>query len=81
MAPDSFADSYAEARGKFLAAACDAKARIHSYGRDDLKGSEGEYLACDVAVLGPCNAERAAIAITGTHGRRVSRALQSCIAG
>jgi len=68
MTPDSFSDSYAEARGKFLAAACDARARIHSYGRDDLKGSEGEYLACDVAVLGPDNAERAAIAITGTHG-------------
>jgi hypothetical protein len=68
MTPDSFADSYAEARGKFLAAACDAGAPIHSYGRDDIKGREGEYLACDVAVLGPNNAERAAIAITGTHG-------------
>jgi hypothetical protein len=65
---DSFADSYAEARGKFLAAASDAGARIHTYGRDDLQGSEGEPLACDVAVLGPDNAERAAIAITGTHG-------------
>ena len=59
----TFARSYAEARGKFLAAASDAGARIHTYGRDDLKGSEGEHLACDVAVLGPDTAERAAIAI------------------
>lgn len=68
MTPDSFSDSYAEARGKFLAAASDAHARLHSYGRDDLKGSQGEHLACDVAVLGAESADRAAIAITGTHG-------------
>ena len=65
---DSFTESYAEARGKFLAAALDAGARLHSYGRDDLKGSAGEPLACDVAILGPENAARAALAITGTHG-------------
>jgi len=65
---DSFAESYAEARGRFLAAASDAGARIHTYRRDDLKGSDGETLACDVAVLGADHAERAAIAITGTHG-------------
>ena len=65
---DSFTESYAEARGKFLAAALDAGARLHSYGRDDLKGSAGEPLLCDVAILGPENAPRAAIAITGTHG-------------
>jgi hypothetical protein len=65
---DSFAESYAEARGKFLAAATDASARVHTYGRDDLKGSAGEDLACDVAVLGPDDAARAVIAITGTHG-------------
>jgi hypothetical protein len=65
---DSFADSYAEARGKFLSAACDAGARVHSCGRDDVRGIEGERLACDVAVLGPDRAERAAIIVTGTHG-------------
>ena len=68
MTTDSFSSSYGEARGKFLAAARDAKARIHSYGRDDVRGKEGESLACDVAVLGPDDAERAAIVITGTHG-------------
>jgi hypothetical protein len=68
MTPDSFSESYAKARDKFLAAAFDADAQLHSYGRDDLKGSEGERLACDVAVLGPANAEGAVLAVTGTHG-------------
>lgn len=65
---DSFSETYAAARGKFLAAASDAGARIYTYGRDDLKGIEGEALACDVAVLGPDRAGPAAIVITGTHG-------------
>ena len=50
---DSFAESYDEARRKFLAAAWDAKARLHSYARDDLKGALGERLATDVALFGP----------------------------
>lgn len=65
---DSFSGSYSEARGKFLSAACDANARICSYGRNDLRGRQGEPLVCDVAVLGRNDAERAAIVITGTHG-------------
>ena len=65
---DSFSGSYAEARQKFVTAAHDAKARIHIHGRDDLRGRDGECLACDVAVLGADDAERAAIVITGTHG-------------
>src|SRR5262245_5845984 len=65
---DSFSESYAEARGKFLAAASDARATLYSYGRDDLKGSDGEPLACDVAVLGPAKADRVVLAVTGTHG-------------
>src|ERR1700741_416184 len=65
---DSFSETYAVARGKFLAAASDAGARIHTCARDDLKGIDGEALACDVAVLGRDKARRAAIVITGTHG-------------
>jgi uncharacterized protein DUF2817 len=68
VAPDSFAETYAQARGKFLAAAQDASARIYTYGLDDLTGIEGEPLACDVAVLGPDDAARAALAVSGTHG-------------
>jgi hypothetical protein len=65
---DSFSDSYAEARGKFLAAASGAGARLHTYSRDDLSGLAGDSLSCDVAVLGPEQADRAAIVVTGTHG-------------
>ena len=65
---DSFSGTYAEAREKFVTAARDAKARVHSYARGDLRGREGEHLACDVGVLGSDDAERAAIVITGTHG-------------
>jgi hypothetical protein len=65
---ESFSDSYAEARGKFLAAACDAGARLTTHVLPDLKGPDGETLACDVAVLGPEQAERAAIIVSGTHG-------------
>ena len=65
---DSFSNSYAEARAKFITAASAANARVHSYGRDDLAGREGERLTCDVAVLGDDTAEKAMIVITGTHG-------------
>ncbi len=65
---DSFSDSYAQARGKFLAAASDAQARLHTHTLPDLKGPQGEALSCDVAVLGPEQAERAAIIVSGTHG-------------
>ncbi|MEZ5832035.1 MAG: DUF2817 domain-containing protein [Dongiaceae bacterium] len=68
MSLDSFSESYVVARAKFLAAASDAGAEICSYGRDDLRGIEGEQLACDVAVLGPPSADRAALSVIGTHG-------------
>ena len=65
---DSFSDSYAEARGKFLAAAGDAGARLGTHVLPELKGPQGETLSCDVAVLGPERAERAVIVVSGTHG-------------
>jgi len=68
MTTDGFSGGYGEAREKFVSATRHAKARLYSYGRDDLRGAEGEPLSCDVAVLGPDDAERAAIVITGTHG-------------
>jgi hypothetical protein len=64
----SFSESYNEARRKFLAAAHEAKARIHSYRQLHIEGKGGENLTCDVAVLGPEEAECAAIVISGTHG-------------
>lgn len=65
---DSFSASFSEARHKFLEASAAAGARAVSYGRDDLTGKDGEYLACDVAVLGDDGAPSAALVITGTHG-------------
>lgn len=65
---DSFSDTYVEARGKFLEAARDAGARIHSHGRDDIAGVDAERLVCDVAVLGPEDTDTAALVICGTHG-------------
>lgn len=65
---DSFSTSYPEARRKFLEATQAAGARLFTYGRDDLAGKDGEYLACDVAVLGNEASDTAAIVISGTHG-------------
>jgi len=64
----NFSSGYLEARGKFVLAAHEAGATIHSYLQPDLTGKDGEPLACDVAVLGPSNAETAYIIISGTHG-------------
>lgn len=64
----SFSTSYPEARRKFIEATQVAGARLFTYGRDDLTGKDGEYLACDVAVLGNEAADTAAIVISGTHG-------------
>jgi hypothetical protein len=65
---DSFSESYAEARGKFLVACVEAGAQVKSYPREELPGEAGEPLATDVACLGPEESERAAIVICGTHG-------------
>lgn len=65
---DHFSNSYREAREKFHAAATHAGARLHTYQRNDIRGMDGEGLACDVAVVGPGRAEKVAIVIAGTHG-------------
>lgn len=65
---NSFSSTFTEARQKFLEASAAAGARIFEYGRDDLSGRDGEYLACDVAMLGDADATSAALIISGTHG-------------
>ena len=65
---DSFSNTYAEAQTKFVAAAHDAGARIHTYRREGIGGRHREQLSCDVAVLGDDTSGRAAIAVAGTHG-------------
>ena len=65
---EAFAKTYAEARGKFLAAAKARGARIGSHVLPDLAGADGEMLASDVARLGPEGAEAVVIVTSGTHG-------------
>ena len=62
-----FADSYTEARRKFLAAAKNADAVLGEY-RHPLPGPCGEALFTDTALLGNSNAERLVIVSSGVHG-------------
>lgn len=64
----SFSSSDSESRRKFIDAATKAAARLLSYHRDDLRGKDGEALACDVAVLGDPDAAAGALVVSGTHG-------------
>jgi hypothetical protein len=63
-----FSATYAEAREKFRAAAEAAGAKLTVYENPNAKGPNGEVLTTDVACLGPDNAERVYITISGTHG-------------
>jgi hypothetical protein len=62
-----FSDSYAQARSKFLAAACGAGAALSSH-RSPAAGPAGESLHTDAAWLGPRDAERVLVTISSTHG-------------
>jgi hypothetical protein len=62
-----FAQSYAEARRKFLDAATRASARLTRY-INPRKGPAGEELTTDVARLGPAEASRVLLTISATHG-------------
>ena len=67
MQIQSFATTYSEAREKFLAAARIAGASTQRYD-NPTKGPNGEALSTDVALLGPGDAARVVVAISGTHG-------------
>ena len=62
-----FSASYAAARAAFLQAAEAAGARLERFDHP-LKGPEGEALSTDVARLGPADAARVFLAMSGTHG-------------
>ena len=66
-AESCFADTYSQARARFLAAAAAAGATIETI-RHPLRGPDGDMLACDIARLGPPRARRALVTISGTHG-------------
>ncbi len=62
-----FAQSYAEARGKFLAACQAAGLPVQSH-EHPLKGRDGETLAMDVALAGDADAERLLLVSSACHG-------------
>eukprot|EP00466_Bigelowiella_natans_P009782 jgi/Bigna1/88966/estExt_fgenesh1_pg.C_410084 len=71
MEEDYFADTYQEAREKFLKAAKAAGAKIESLELKGQKGPEGETLAIDIAVLGDVNnsnPESLLLHTSGVHG-------------
>ena len=62
-----FAQSYAEARGKFLAACAAAGLAVQSHAHP-LAGRDGEPLAMDVARAGAADAARVLMVTSGCHG-------------
>ncbi|MGD1878144.1 MAG: M14 family metallopeptidase [Kiloniellaceae bacterium] len=62
-----FSSSYSQARQRFAEAAAAAGAELFSYAHPD-QGPDGEDLATDVAWLGPRDAERVLVTVSGTHG-------------
>jgi hypothetical protein len=63
----SFSATYAEARTRFRDAAAAVGARLEAAAHPE-RGRQGEELATDVAWIGPPNAERVLVTISGTHG-------------
>lgn len=63
-----FADSYAEARGLFIAAAARAGGAVRTEVHPAAQGPDGGSLAMDVALLGPAGAPRGLLIVSGTHG-------------
>lgn len=64
----AFSNTYSEARDKFLAAARDAGAELNQYEHDAQRGPDGERLYLDCARIGPRDARRMLVVISGTHG-------------
>ena len=65
---DCFADTYTEARSKFLAAVTKGGARLLSSHTNPHKGPDGETCTTDVAWIGPQDARKLLILVSGTHG-------------
>jgi hypothetical protein len=67
LADANFSQSYAEARGKFLALCGRRGLAVTSY-RNPAPGPDGTELYTDVARIGPDDAERVLFVESGTHG-------------
>jgi hypothetical protein len=62
-----FSENYREARGKFIGAAREAGAPVTPYPLG-ISAPDGGELATDVACLGPADAPKVLLTISGTHG-------------
>lgn len=62
-----FRPTYAAARAAFRSAAAARGLKVESH-RNPTKGAEGEELATDVALLGPADASKLMVVVSGTHG-------------
>ena len=62
-----FSQDYAGARGRFLEACRAAGAAVESH-ENPRPGPGGEAVFCDVAWLGPADAEGVLVTVSGTHG-------------
>lgn len=65
--PHALEFSYVAARAAFLDAAADAGAELTAH-EHPLTGLENEALTLDVATLGPADAARRVLVVSGTHG-------------
>jgi len=65
---DYFSSTYVEARAKFLAAVEQCGARMVSSHTNPAKGPRGEDCVTDVAWIGPEDASKLLILVSGTHG-------------
>jgi len=62
-----FSAGYGEARAQFLSAAQAVGAALESFPQGQ-RGPDGGDLGTDVAWLGPADASRVLVTISGTHG-------------
>lgn len=63
-----FPTDYLDGRRRFLELATAAGFSVTSYVHDSARDSSGEELACDVARIGPAQAQTALLISSGTHG-------------
>ena len=63
-----FAADYAQARGKFLAAAAERNAQVETHVHPHAHGPGGEMLAIDIARIGARDARNALLITSATHG-------------
>ncbi len=64
----AFPNDYVDSRNRFIAQAKASGAALAHYAHPSLKGPDGTALSVDVAQLGPADASRTLLVLSGTHG-------------